>query len=59
MIPNYRLLLSNVVHVVALVALEVDSEIEWNIGDVFLAEDDLALVVGLDLDARARALPAP
>ncbi len=37
--------LSNVVHVVALVALEMDAEIEWNVGDVLLAEEDLVLIV--------------
>ena len=53
--PNYRLLLSNVVHVVALVALEVDTKIEWDVGDVLLTEEDLVLVVGLDLHAEREA----
>src|ERR1700693_4575740 len=44
--------LSNVVHVVALVALEMDTKIEWNVGDVLLTEEDLVLVVGLDLHAE-------
>src|SRR5258707_10633059 len=44
------------VHLVALVALEVDAEVEWDVGDVLLAEDDLVLVLALDLDAQGQSL---
>src|SRR5205807_616088 len=47
---------TSLVDVVALVALEVDAEVERDVRDVLLAEDDLVLVLGLDLDAECQPL---
>src|ERR1019366_5814366 len=44
------------VHVIPLIPLQVDTEVQRDVGDVLLAEDDLILVFGLDLDAQGQPL---
>src|ERR1035441_4837189 len=47
---------ARLVDVVPLIPLQVDTEVQRDIWDVLLAEDDLVLVFGLDLDAQGQSL---